>query len=74
MSPKHHEEQRKDIAKNLTAHSPQNVEREHGHIDERNIACGHKYQNAMNEISQHPGHGSDKVLPKLPSDQPTQPP
>jgi hypothetical protein len=29
MSPKYHEEQRKDVARTLTAHPPKNAEKEH---------------------------------------------
>jgi hypothetical protein len=64
-NPKYHEDQRRDVARIVAVHPPKTVEWEHKWINERNVACGHTYESAMNESPLHPCHGIDELPPKL---------
>jgi hypothetical protein len=61
MSPKYHEKQHKNVSEILAAHLPTKYRKGTKHIDERNVACGHNYQNAINKSMQNPCQGSDKL-------------
>jgi hypothetical protein len=70
-NPKCHEQLRKYVTRTsphiLAIFAAQkSVEREEEYIDERSIACEHKWQNAMNESPQHPCHGGDELPPRYP--------
>jgi hypothetical protein len=65
---------KKNVKEIIAAHPPKNIERERKKIYERNVACGHNYHNAMNEIEiAAPMPKKRRTIDKI-AKSPTQPP